>query len=353
VRPAVRYGLIAAVLLAAGAPALSDWLRERRAARTSDDIRVHGDALMRQGDYRAAVAEYQRAISLDPVNARAYGALAHALHRQAPHDFAPRPPGMSPSVQAAAKGVAVDPACGPCHGTLGFFLFCHEWQWEAAEQHLRDAVRLAPDDESIRPSYAMLLAVTGRPDAALVQIDTALARQPYHAGWRAIRASILYFQRRYPEALGAADDVLALNDRDRGGWEWRSRSLLQMHRDDEAVHAISRGLFPEHAAMVERAAAGGVPDGLRALLDLTAEWPRRVEQSWRRAAWFSLLGDSDAAIDALEIAYDTRAFNLIYLGADPLYDRLRSDTRFTRLLQRMGLDRYFPSAPVEARRVER
>ena len=61
---------------------------------------------MRKEDARAAVAELQLAIRLNPRNADAYGTLAHALNKQRnstiPHV------GQSTSVEAAERAVALE-----------------------------------------------------------------------------------------------------------------------------------------------------------------------------------------------------------------------------------------------------
>jgi hypothetical protein len=49
------------------------------------------------------------------------------------------------------------------------------------------------------------------------------------------------------------------------------------------------------------------------------------------------LGDKDAAFASLEKAIDERSAKLIWLNADPIYDDLHSDPRFTELLHRIGL----------------
>jgi len=49
------------------------------------------------------------------------------------------------------------------------------------------------------------------------------------------------------------------------------------------------------------------------------------------------LGDKDAAFATLRKAIDERSPMLIWLNADPVYDDLHSDSRFTELLLRIGL----------------
>jgi tetratricopeptide (TPR) repeat protein len=184
----------------------------------------------------------------------------------------------------------------------------------------------------------MLLAATGRLSEALREIDFAISRRPHRSTWRVLRATILYLQRRYPEAVTATDEALHINDDERGAWEWRSRALFQLGRGGEAIEALAKVAFTDHAERLEAAVLeGGGPRGLQMLLQLTGGWHQRVEQSWRRAPWRALLRDRDGALEELERAYEYRNVNLIYLATDPVYDDLRNEPRFQRILSAMGL----------------
>jgi len=55
-------------------------------------------------------------------------------------------------------------------------------------------------------------------------------------------------------------------------------------------------------------------------------------------AWICIgLGEKDQALAWLDQAYAEHDPYLTLLNADPIYDPLRNDLRFTSLLQRMGL----------------
>ena len=140
-----------------------DWYQRIEAKREASEALERGEALMRARNPIGAVRELEEGLTKDSGNARIYGALAHAFAAAATSQAssAPRPAGQSPAVYAAERSVALDPTCGDCHGTLAMFLFYHEWQWALAEQHFTEAIRLAPDTESIRPAYAMYLALVG------------------------------------------------------------------------------------------------------------------------------------------------------------------------------------------------
>jgi tetratricopeptide (TPR) repeat protein len=154
-----------------------------------------------------------------------------------------------------------------------------------------------------------------------------------------IRAAILYLQRRYPEALAAADKALAITESHRHAWEWRSKALFQMNRGPEAVNALAQEAFAAHSSVLDLAVQQhGAEGGLRTLLEITGDWRGRVEQSWRRAPWRALLQDDEGALEELERAHQFRNVNLIYVGLDPVYDRIRSHPRFVKVLADMGLE---------------
>ncbi len=49
------------------------------------------------------------------------------------------------------------------------------------------------------------------------------------------------------------------------------------------------------------------------------------------------LGNKNEAFDWLGKAFEDRSAALVYLAVDPVFDPLRSDSRFADLVQRIGL----------------
>jgi DNA-binding winged helix-turn-helix (wHTH) protein/tetratricopeptide (TPR) repeat protein len=329
--------LAVVVVTAVAATAAWSWW-QGRPAQLSRAAQGRGNEFTRRGELKAAAQEFQLAVQLDPRNANAYAELAHALNRLSFRNSVATPVGESPSVIAAARSVELDPNCGGCHGSYAFFLFYHDWHWTRAEEHFNRALQLTPERYSIRPAYAMLLAATGRLREALEQIDLALKAQPLEVGWHTIRAAILYLDRRYEESISASGRAMAITQDERGPWEWRSKALFQLGRGEEAVKALAQVAFAEYSLQLDAAVReGGRDAGLRALLDLTGDWRSEREQAWRRGPWRALLDDTDGALSELETAYELRNVNLVYIGTDPVFDKIRDHPRFQKILRGMGL----------------
>ncbi|MEZ5361978.1 MAG: winged helix-turn-helix domain-containing protein [Bryobacterales bacterium] len=298
-----------------------------------EELRSEANRLYQERDYEQAARATQRAIALEPDNGLLYGELAHTVHRM-------RGPTIEPgqSIELARKGVELAPDCAECQGTLGFFLFYHGWQWNEAMERYREALRLAPDSVSVRPSLALLLAATGETAQAVEQARIAAERRPLQAGFHAALAQALYADRRFDLAIEAADRAIGLERGRKEAWEYRARSQFALGRMADGVRSMIAMRYSEHAEAVGAAVdAGGPEAGLRRLLELTGGWPERSEVSWRRAAWLAVLGEEDAAIAALEEALRLRNINLMFVAVDPLYSELRRRPRFQAIVAEMGL----------------
>ena len=76
-------------------------------------------------------------------------------------------------------------------------------------------------------------------------------------------------------------------------------------------------------------------------LDTVAELMKRSERNYVSstliAATYAALGDRDDAFKLLEKAIEQRDGVLVFINIDPLFEDLRSDTRYAALRQRIGL----------------
>jgi hypothetical protein len=77
---------------------------------------------------------------------------------------------------------------------------------------------------------------------------------------------------------------------------------------------------------------------LRKRLELMeAEAGKRPLSSFAMARMYARLGDNDRVLEWLQKAYDKHSDYLVLLKVDPLFDPLRSDPRFAKLMRDIGL----------------
>ena len=124
-------------------------------------------------------------------------------------------------------------------------------------------------------------------------------------------AAIFTQMGRYPEAVAIADKVIGPSDADSGWLGIRGY-----------VHAR----------------AGDRKEALRILADLDERSRHQYVAPTNLALIHAGLGDKDRAFALLDTAVAVRDASLASLKVDPLWDALRPDARFTRLLSRMNFD---------------
>jgi DNA-binding winged helix-turn-helix (wHTH) protein/tetratricopeptide (TPR) repeat protein len=329
----------AAILVLAVLAGYWGWNRYQRLAE-ADRASKEGQRLRRLGRepnaLNGAIASFLRATQLDPGNARYFGELAAALSLV---PYAGRTE-WSAARDAAERGVQLDRECAGCQAVLGFLLFSRFWEWDRAETHLREALRLAPKAAGNRGYMAMYLASQARLEEALKHGDEAVRLEPYSATLHSIRALVLFFLRRYPESWEAAGRSLSIDPRNAGAWDARAFALLQAGREQEALSAWLEVQWPDRERELEAAfRTRGIRASLSLLLDATTDGKLRETNVYRRARWRMYLGDPAGALDELELALKTQHFNLMYVAADPMFEGLRAHPRFARVLADMRLRR--------------
>lgn len=113
---------------------------------------------------------------------------------------------------------------------------------------------------------------------------------------------------------------------------------------DKAVSATNKGIVlsgnsAQAIAFLGRihAVSGKKAEAHKVIAELREVSKRRYVSPLDIAMIYATLGERDQAFAWLEKAYEEHICWLIELGIEPAWDNLRSDTRFTNLLRRVGL----------------
>lgn len=118
-----------------------------------------------------------------------------------------------------------------------------------------------------------------------------------------------------------------------------SQAYAQVEQYREAIDTLKD--MNNGAAEFERARvyalAGRRQDAVRVLEagEAGARGPNR-EAAYDLALIHTALGQKDAAFHWLNVAYDERVYQVIYLRVDPRLDSLRADPRYAALVRRVG-----------------
>lgn len=295
-----------------------------------------------EASFRAALEHFRSALDLDPAYADAWSGLSDAYDHLAGIGAMSSAEAYGRARAAAERALEIDPDHAEAHASLAMALSHHYWQSDDAERHWRRAIELKPSDARTRRTYAGHLRNLGRFDEALAQATIARDLDPIPFFSHFELLVIPYFQGRYEHVVHSAEDLAASDPAYGYAHFLRALALVQLGRYNQALVALDAvdpaGEWTD-ARLIRSYIAARLGDVSEARGELNAyeEGPNPEARGFERAVLHIGLGEHDRAMASLEEAYEARVFRLRLLGHEPLFDPLRQDPRFERLLERIGL----------------
>lgn len=296
-------------------------------------------------DSRLALEHFQQAAAADPDYADAHGGVASSYAFLARFGLLSPTEAIPKAVEAAQKALALDADQVDAQLVLATVQGLIRKDWTAAERIYRRVLEVAPSSPAAHTQYAMsLLLPLGRLDEALLELQAALELDPLSELRNGDLAIGLFYSGRYDEALRQLDSTLALYPNSFRTREFVGRVYIATGRLEEAIE-ILREAVPLSPESTEALAWLGFAYGLHGdtgeaqacLKELEQHPAQERHKHLARAVMHTGLGNTDLAFAALESAYVEREPLLAFLSVGPAWDSLRSDPRFTSLLERMNL----------------
>jgi DNA-binding winged helix-turn-helix (wHTH) protein/TolB-like protein/Tfp pilus assembly protein PilF len=289
-----------------------------------------------------AIDYYSQAIAIDQTYALPYSGLVDAYSVQAANALKPPLESFLKAKAAAEKAVELDDGSADVHISLGHLKLL-TWDWAGAEKEFQRVVEINPPYPTAHIWYSVYLTSLGRHQQALALIINAQEQNPISFPINEAAERAHFFARQYDEAIAAGMKNLELEPNRTESLYWLALAYEQKGMYDEAVAAelkilSLRGVKPEDTEVLR---AAYVASGWRGY------WLKRIERA-REAAkhryvspvglaqMYARIGDKESAFEFLRQAYSEHSDQLIRLKVDPVFDALRSDSRYMDLVRRVG-----------------
>ena len=293
---------------------------------------------------KKGIEHFQHAIDIDPVYALAYTGLADCYAVLGTFGGLAPPGAFSKAKAATVRALEIDPALAEAHTSSAFVKQLYDWDWPCAEEAYARAIELNPAYATAYFWRATLLAALGRRDESITEIKRALELDPLSLPINTYLGWAYYFGREYDEAVKQYQRTLEL-DRNFIQAKWRlGLAFVQKGMYVEAITELKEALaLSEDNTLIlgalgyVNAAAGKSGEAREVLAEMERLSARRYVSPYQRATVHAGLGENDHALRWLEEAYSERSGLLIYLNVEPVFDNLRSDSRFADLLRRVRL----------------
>jgi len=328
---------------------LSSAERQQLTKRPTENLKafqyyMQGRSVMQRNtlqDLRAATRYYQRAIDEDRNYALAYAGLADAYSTLGVLGYIAPIEGRRKAEEAAREALALDENLAEAHAALGLAdAHFAPYNFSRGDHELRRAIELSPSLALPHLFLGISLGRQGRMDEASEECLKARELDPLSSIIARNVASPYYLKRDYVRALDLLRQANELGPAFTTTWEIGvyiqnklfNETLVGLEkakgeRENDPILIYDTGMV--YAAEGKRAEA------LQVIKDLEEISGANLEQAVWIAKIYATSNDKELALSWLERGLATGAIGSFYKD-DPVWDPIRTDTRFTELLRRTG-----------------
>jgi adenylate cyclase len=296
-------------------------------------------------DLDTAEKYFDLALEKDPSYALAYVGRAWVWLVRNQWGWSP-PEEAGPKVKAAAlRAIELDENSAGAHEALALVRMSIDWDWDGAWESWRRSLELNPNVASAQGEYGQFLTLMGHGEEALIHSERAVVLDPFSPFLHSAYALVLYYQRRYDEAIASAREALriqpdfpvAMN----ALW-WIMHEKKGMEREAfEAAKVFARVTYNDpriEAAIDEGYTQGVYAEAMkRGAEALIARLPETFCLPSDIATFYTMAEEKDKAIEWLEKGLEIHDPALPYLGYPLFVDLLGDEPRYQELLRKMNL----------------
>jgi TolB-like protein/Tfp pilus assembly protein PilF len=298
---------------------------------------------------RFGFTEFQQALQKDPDYAPARTGLAssYLLLGQVPNDAMTPAESVSKARPAAQAALAVDPKNADAHCVLANIAASYDWDFAAAEREYHLAIGLDPNNSTAREWYGHYLIIRNRIPEAQAETSLALDLDPVSPIFNSARAETFYYARDYDASIDQARRTVEQYPNTPNtiyARIWLASAYREKKQYPEALQEFEqlRQLAGDNPAVLmlyghAQAVSGNNAEAQKVLTKLHTLAQTRYVPAIYFAVLHAGLGEKDSAFTWFDKALKERDDRMIYLGVDPLVDPIRSDDRFRKLLNRIGV----------------
>jgi serine/threonine protein kinase len=291
--------------------------------------------------FQKSIEYFNQAVAIDRDYTLAYTGLADAYTLLSIFDAIPPREGMTKARDYALRSISLDSNLADPHAALGLILTQYDYDFAEAEREYKRAIELNPNYPQAHQWYGQMLGYSGRFEEGIAETRRALEFDLLSLPINWNYGLSFYYARKYDHSIEQLKKTLELDP----NFRVARISLAQVYQakgsyaESVEEYAKSEELFgaDQNARVMRKSfARGGWQEFLRVA---TSEphpfnlWPVTF------TALHAELGQKDKALAELNSLFEARTSDIRLLRIDPLFDPLRSDTRFQQLLKKVGFPR--------------
>jgi DNA-binding winged helix-turn-helix (wHTH) protein/TolB-like protein len=338
---------------------LSGEEKERLAKRGTDNSeayqtyllgRFHWNKLTEE-DTRKSIEYFNQAIARDRNYGLAYAGLADSYIALPNFSNTPSSEAIIKARDAAMEALAIDDTIAEAHTSLAVVKELYEWDFPGAEKEFKRSIELNPNYPTAHSWYSQFLSSVGRHAEAIAEAKRAQEVDPLSLYANVALANTYIDARQPDEAIAPLQRTIEMDKNFALAHLTLAEAYRAKERYEDYFAEVTKSMVLSGRNSPEQAVrkANMLKDGYQKS-GAKGYWEKNLElriENMKRgytsspavmAEAYARTGDKDRAFEWLEKAYTERDQYLFYnLKTAYHFDGIRSDPRYAKLLQRIGL----------------
>lgn len=289
-----------------------------------------------------AVGFFQKAVALDPDFAMAHAGLGNAYIWLGYSNSVPSHEAFPQARTHARRALELDPRSAYAWSVLGSVHLWYDWDWAAAKSALDTAIAINPTEARAWLDLGWYHALRRDFAAATKYMNKAVAIDSVDLEYNIDLADMYRMWGQYDRSTAISEKMRALYPENSDTY-WmlglcdysRGRYREATAHFEKTVQYSGREAWALLHWAMGLAKSGKQEQARRVLREALAAEPLAENAPVELAMTWLSLGKKTKALDMLEVAARSHANWLISISMDPVWDELRPEPRFKKLMQQM------------------
>ena len=290
--------------------------------------------------YRDAVDYYKESISIDSTYAYPHIRLGWAIYRLTLSGKYTTKVGFDSVSKEIEKGLSLEVSASEKESAHKLLAYINLWQynWNDARAEYEKALAINPKPDVFNAFYQSL--VLGKTGDGVSILEKIVDENPVDLSNLRDLAILQSTGRQFVNAKKSCEKILALDSTFSEAYRIRGSVYFAEKKIDSAISDFNKGIALDNpwAPLLTITTLGyiGKKDEAKKLYARVDSMVSGNLPAIARAIIYHSLGDSNKAFEWLDRSYEEKDFWLASLKVDPLWDPLRSDPRFKKILKKMN-----------------
>jgi len=299
---------------------------------------------------------FLQAIELDPLYALAYQGLAGCYAFGAANGLLPPDRNWPKAEELTNKALALDENLSEAYHNVAAITLYYYRDWPAAERAFLRAAQLDPNSSDVPNHYGYCLALFGRNEEAVAEMQRAAEIDTFSPGPNLIWSRLFFFQRNYDRAIREFRKTLELHPGYAKAHEYLGDVYEKKGTETEAVEEWGKALglsgqTEEALLLKDTYNRSGFEAAVCALAQKKLE---RLNERAARGEYVPAMdyliacvrmGDKEQAFACMAKTVEERNVLAFETRINPVLDTLRSDPRLDALVKKLGDGASVPLRP--------